>query len=357
MRGRERCDKSSKRAAPSGNIIAPIFINHIHASLISFPAGNNTRRRIMTPSASVTAKRHTLPAGRKSAKGGVCSCRNLTSATDAMNTARHQTEATSSESHEDLDSSSHPPSNQTPQVSGSVVPPSGHTPARRFHPDHPGFLHVGQRRSDWTDVWLSTPPRGPSFQQVFRDHKLAHVSEEGLEFDWLDGFNANNYPGTTTAEQKEARRLDLNDIPCANRVKTTPNQSRASADPNPLRESAKSSYDGHGSMDRAPTSSQVPIQTLLVVSANNRSDYVSIYVCLKAGWTISDLFESLLDYCKSRGQPAENATTIEARFLWNNEAQLLRKTNQRKWLSSGRLYEELGNKKGVISRRMGARSR
>lgn len=339
MRGRERCDKSSKRAAPSGNIIAPIFINHIHASLISFPAGNNTRRRIMTPSASVTAKRHTLPAGH------------------AMNTARHQTEATSSESHEDLDSSSHPPSNQTPQVSGSVVPPSGHTPARRFHPDHPGFLHVGQRRSDWTDVWLSTPPRGPSFQQVFRDHKLAHVSEEGLEFDWLDGFNANNYPGTTTAEQKEARRLDLNDIPCANRVKTTPNQSRASADPNPLRESAKSSYDGHGSMDRAPTSSQVPIQTLLVVSANNRSDYVSIYVCLKAGWTISDLFESLLDYCKSRGQPAENATTIEARFLWNNEAQLLRKTNQRKWLSSGRLYEELGNKKGVISRRMGARSR
>lgn len=98
MRGRERCDKSSKRAAPSGNIIAPIFINHIHASLISFSAGDHTRRRIMTPSPSVTAKRHTLPAGRKSAKGGFCSCGNLTSATDAMNTARHQTEATSSKS-------------------------------------------------------------------------------------------------------------------------------------------------------------------------------------------------------------------------------------------------------------------
>lgn len=237
------------------------------------------------------------------------------------------------------------------------MPPSGHTPARRFHPDHPGFLHVSQPRSDWTDVWLSTPPRGPSFQQVFRDHKLTHVSEEGLEVDWLDGFNAKNNPGTTTAEQKEARRLHLNDMICANRVNTTPNQSRALADPNPLRESAKSSYDGHGSMDRAPTSSQVPIQTLLVASANNRSDYVSIYVCLKAGWTISDLFESLLDYCKSRGQPAENATTIEARLLWNNEAQLLRKKNQRIWLSSGRLYEKLGNKKGVSSWRMGARSR
>lgn len=52
---------------------------------------------------------------------------------------------------------------------------------------------------------------------MFYDQSLTKVSEKELDFDWLDEFNVNNFPGSTTARQGEARRLRLYQIICANR--------------------------------------------------------------------------------------------------------------------------------------------
>lgn len=84
-------------------------------------------------------------------------------------------------------------------------------------------------------------------------------------------------------------------------------------------------------MDQTETVPEPPFKTLLVVSANNHSNYAPFYVELLKQGTILDLFESLLDECKYRGQAADTASTIKATFLWDGRVRLLRKDNPEGW--------------------------
>ncbi|CAD6580766.1 MAG: hypothetical protein ASARMPRED_000324 [Alectoria sarmentosa] len=236
----------------------------------------------------------------------------------------------------DSNLSSHRPIDQTLPASGFVMPPSGQEPARTFHPFNPGYLHVGHRRLDRTKVWLTAAPTDSSFQQTFYNNNLDKMPEDELRcsFDWLYEFEAEHFPGSTTARQEEARRIYLNVIIFANiRANTTNtiNQLRAMQDSNPLRRDSAPSHHGHGPIESAGTTAQSPIQTVLVVSASNRSNDAPSYVYLKERWTLSDLFDSLLDDCRIRGQAAETVSTIQATFLWDQRAQLLRRDRPDDW--------------------------
>ena len=190
-----------------------------------------------------------------------------------------QDSSTLSKSDEGFNLSSHIPANQIPPVSGPMVPASGQNPARMFHPNRPGCLHVGHRRSDRTVVWLSTPPRPPTFQQVFRDHNLAKASERKLDFDWLEEFKVERFPGPSAARKEKARRLHLNDIICANRDIATPDQSHALEDQTSLAEdTSDDGTDGHGSIDETEMTPELLTGTRLVVSTNDRSNFASFYV-------------------------------------------------------------------------------
>ena len=87
----------------------------------------------------------------------------------------------------------------------------------RFHPRRLDYLHVGNRRSDGTEVWLSASRPNPRSFLLFFSDGLGIVPEKELEIDWLDHFKDNNFPGFTETKRKQARRLFLMDIIGTNR--------------------------------------------------------------------------------------------------------------------------------------------
>lgn len=84
-------------------------------------------------------------------------------------------------------------------------------------------------------------------------------------------------------------------------------------------------------IERANTTSAVPIKTVLVVSASNGSNDAPARAYFKQSWTVPEIFEALLDECDVRGQAAEAVSTIKATFIWNKRAQLLRKDKPDDW--------------------------
>ena len=238
------------------------------------------------------------------------------------------------------------------QASGTMAPANRHNPARTFHPDHTGYLHVGHRRSDGTMVWLSMPPRDPSFQQVFRDHNLSKVSEKELDIEWLNEFKIERFSGSTTAKKKQARRQHLNEIISANRVRTTRDQPPALEDPNRPTGDAPSSgdgSDGHVSMDEAEMTSGLLTPTQLIVSTTDQSNHAPFYVfvSLEEHWTTADLFESLIIDCNTQGQAVEAASTIRATFLWNGRTQVLRRDRPEDWIVCRKALRRAWEEKGA----------
>ena len=119
-------------------------------------------------------------------------------------------------SHSESSLPGQPTSSQAMQVCNSMNPSSAGS-ARRFHPNRPDYLHVGNRRSDGTEVWLSASRPTPKSLLMFYNHGLAAASEKDLDIDWLDQFKDNNFPGSTETKQRQARRLFLIDIIGTNR--------------------------------------------------------------------------------------------------------------------------------------------
>lgn len=294
----------------------------------------------MTSAPSVT-QGSTIPAEGMSARNRDCFCGKLTSAIAMEYTQGpfhpFPNSPTSSGFDKESELSSHRPSSPILEASDPAVPSSSQNPARKYHTDNPGYLHVGYRRSDGTDVWLSTPPGSSYFLQIFRNHKLQKMSEKDLDIDWHDEFKLASFPESTTRKQVAARRLRLNEIICANRNNdtTTIDESPALEDSTPLSRDAKSSHDGQGSIETAGTTRDPPFDTMLLVSATNHPEYAPFYVLnvhLMNHWTIAHLFESLFDEFRKQGQPAESASTIEATFLWNGSTLLLSKDRQEDWI-------------------------
>ena len=121
------------------------------------------------------------------------------------------------ESHGESSFPGQPTSSRAMQVSNSVNASSAGSVARRFHPWKPYYLHVGNRQSDGTEVWLSASRPNPlSFLMFFNDG-LGLVPEKNLGIVWLDHFKDTNFPGSTETKRKQARRLFLMDIIGTNR--------------------------------------------------------------------------------------------------------------------------------------------
>ena len=156
---------------------------------------------------------HTLLAERKCVTGRVGIQRRLIPATDLTSTTMDQTnEMTSVGSHGEASLPGQTTSSRAMQVSNSVNASSAGSVARRFHPSRPDFLHVGNRRSDGTEVWLSASHPAPRYFLIFYNEGLGLVPEKVLGIDWLDHFKDTNFPGSTERKRKEARRLFLIDI-------------------------------------------------------------------------------------------------------------------------------------------------
>lgn len=64
------------------------------------------------------------------------------------------------------------------------------------------------------DVWLLTSARHTPFRQTFHDTNLNRLQEDGLAcyLAWHPEFMVETFPGSTSVEQQEVRRLHLNDI-------------------------------------------------------------------------------------------------------------------------------------------------
>ena len=67
--------------------------------------------------------------------------------------------------------------------------------------------------------------------------------------------------------------------------------------------------------------------TLLVISTTNHATHAPFYVQLLKQSTITDLFDALLEECEHQGQPVENASLINVKFLWDGRQWYLRKSN------------------------------
>ena len=217
---------------------------------------------------------------------------NLTSATGTKDISVHQTERSRPPSHvvPDTSRSSHRSANFIPHIQKLQA-------SARFHPSHPEYLHVGYRRSDGTDVWLSVPPLPILQLQRFHDHEGNKVLGEGPEssFDWLDEYKPQNFEGPTTAQKEMDRHIKLQHMMNANRVKNN------------------------------------PMKPVLVVSASNQPNDAPSHVYLREDWAIADLFSTLVNDCKPRVRQGETLRFIETRFLWDGRKQRLRENNPDDW--------------------------
>ena len=123
-----------------------------------------------------------------------------------------------------------------------------------------------------------------------------------------------------------------------NSFRNAPSQSPALRDPSqlaeittPLHDQNKATATEHGPMAPTEMTSENAVQTVLIVSASDEVDRAPSYVYLKEYWSLADLFESLLDDRKVRGQAPKIAFAIKAMFLWSNRVQLLRRDTPDDW--------------------------
>ena len=200
------------------------------------------------------------------------------------------------------------------------------------------------------DIWLSTTAMHSLFQQTFHDNELNALSEDGLwnDLDWHPEFRIETFPGSTSVEQQKARSLHLNDLIWANvdHHAITIHEPPTSNEPTGPRGSATLSHASYRSIERDNMTSGAPIKTILVVSASNRPNDAPIHVYIQQSWTVSELFEILLDECNIRGQEAETVSTIKATFLWNQRAQLLRIGKPDDWNIFGDALRRAWNEHG-----------
>ena len=247
-----------------------------------------------TPHPNNTSRKRRLSAEGEFVRPDVCIRGQLIWATEIIDASVRQTgPRPTSHVVPDASESSH----QGTEVSPRMQLFNNLKASARFHPSHPERLHIGYRRSDMTDVWVSLQPLRPTvLPQFYHDHEGNMLSQEELEssLDWLDDFKLERFQRSSTAERETERRINIQCV-ILNCVDNK------------------------------------PIKPVLIVSSSKQPSDVPIHVYLRENWTVADLFRTLTTDSNPRFQQGETVSSIETKFLWDGRKQVLRNNNPEDW--------------------------